>query len=63
MTKKITTEDFIKKSTKKHGDLYDYSKFRYTANKLRAIRFSGWTVCFPISLLPKLIQEFNNKAI
>lgn len=34
MPKKITTEQFIEKARKIHGDKYDYSKVEYTkANK------------------------------
>ncbi len=39
-----------------------FSKFRYTANELRTLNFHGWTECFPISLLPKLIKEVDEKV-
>lgn len=43
--------------------LNKFSKFRYTANELRFSKFNGWTECFPISLLPELIDEFNDRII
>ena len=33
---------------------------RYRAKGLISRHFSGWTECFPISLLPELEQEFVN---
>lgn len=29
MSKKLTTEDFVEKAKKVHGDKYDYSKIEY----------------------------------
>ena len=34
-SKKLTTEDFIKRAKKVHGDLYDYSKLVYKGSKER----------------------------
>lgn len=42
--------------------LNKFNKFRYTANELRNSKFHGWTECFPISLLPQIMNEFNNKV-
>lgn len=33
MTKKVTTEDFIKKSREINGDFYDYAKTIYTGSR------------------------------
>ena len=33
MSKKLTTEDFIRKAKLVHGDKYDYSKVDYKGNK------------------------------
>lgn len=33
--KKLTTEEFIERARKVHGDLYDYSKVEYKGNKIR----------------------------
>ncbi len=35
MSKKVTTEDFIARSQKVHGDLYDYSKSKYIDSETR----------------------------
>ena len=35
MSKRLTTEEFIKKSIKKHGNKYDYSKVEYANNKTK----------------------------
>ena len=35
MSKKITTEEFIKKAKSVHGDRYDYSKVEYVGNKAK----------------------------
>lgn len=43
--------------------LYKFENQRYTANELRFSNFPGWTECFPISLLPKLIEEFNDRTL
>lgn len=37
MGKKVTTEDFIKKSILKHGDIFDYSEAIYTNQSERVI--------------------------
>ena len=33
--RKLTTEEFIEKAKLKHGDKYDYSKVKYTNNKIK----------------------------
>lgn len=33
MSKKITTEEFIRRAKKVHGDKYDYSKVKYVKAK------------------------------
>ena len=30
---------------------------QFRANELRLKRFSGWTECFPMTLLPQLLEE------
>ena len=35
--KKLTTEEFIRRSTEKHGDKYDYSKSKYINNRTKVI--------------------------
>lgn len=37
MSKKLTTEEFIEKAKKKHGDLYDYSKVKYIKSNQKVI--------------------------
>lgn len=34
-TKKLTTEEFIEKARKVHGDKYDYSKVQYINNSTK----------------------------
>lgn len=43
--------------------LHKFENQRYTANELRLLNFPGWTECFPISLLPELIEEFESRNI
>jgi len=40
--------------------LEKYKQSRFRAKGLRSRKFVGWTECFPISLLPELIVEFDN---
>jgi len=37
MSKKLTTEDFIKRAKKVHGEKYDYSKVECTGNRTKVI--------------------------
>lgn len=37
MSRKLTTEEFINKSTQIHGTRYDYSKVNYTATKNKIV--------------------------
>lgn len=37
MTKKFTTEEYVKKYREKYGDKYDYSKVEYVNNKTKVI--------------------------
>jgi len=41
--------------------LNNLTKYRYKVKDLVEFK-SGWTECFPMSILPKLIREFNNKV-
>lgn len=40
--------------------LHKYKADRYKIRELKKIKQTGWTECFPISLLPQLIQEIAN---
>lgn len=35
MSKKVTTEDFIRRAKEVHGDKYDYSKVNYVNGKAK----------------------------
>ena len=57
MSKKVTTEDFIRRAEEVHGDKYDYSKVNYVNGKTKVT--ISWSQSWTSKRVSDLIFNLN----
>ena len=61
MNKRLTTDEFIKKAKKIHGEKYDYSKVNYIDSSIKVCNENGLILVYYFKEKFNKYYKFNNR--